>query len=99
MASRHIHIFDDSQGCALAIPGGPWHLTFVLRQLENLSFSENSCWTPLTKPQSRSKIITNGSDFITNLPTCRHILKQGPFSWLVEITHESLTPPENYMQI
>ena len=38
MASRHIHIFDDSQGCALATPGGPWHLTFVLGQLENLSF-------------------------------------------------------------
>ena len=49
----------------------------------------------VTKPQSTSKIITNRSDFITNLPTCRHILKQGPFSLLVEITHESLTQPEN----
>ena len=26
------------QGCALAEPGGPWCLTFALRQIENLSF-------------------------------------------------------------
>ena len=26
------------QGCALAEPGGPWHPTFVLGRLENLSF-------------------------------------------------------------
>ena len=33
------------QGCALAEPGGPWCLTFVLRRLESLSFSiEIICW-------------------------------------------------------
>ena len=26
------------QGCVLAEPGGPWHATFVLGQLKNLSF-------------------------------------------------------------
>ena len=33
------------QGCALAEPGGLWHLTFVLGQLENLCFFiEIICW-------------------------------------------------------
>ena len=33
------------QGCALAEPGSPWCLTFVLGQLENLSFFiEIICW-------------------------------------------------------
>ena len=33
------------QGCALAEPGGPWRLTFVLGRLENLSFFiEIVCW-------------------------------------------------------
>ena len=33
------------QGCALAEPGGPWRLTFVLGRLENLSFFiEIICW-------------------------------------------------------
>ena len=33
------------QGCALAEPGGPWHLTFVLGRLENLCFLiEIICW-------------------------------------------------------
>ena len=26
------------QGCALALPGGPWHFSFARGQLENLSF-------------------------------------------------------------
>ena len=30
------------QGCALAEPGGPWHLTFALGRLENLNFSNKS---------------------------------------------------------
>ena len=35
------------QGCALAEPGGPWRLTFVLGRLENLSFFiEIICWAP-----------------------------------------------------
>ena len=35
------------QGSALAEPGGSWHLTFVLRRLENLSFFiEIICWAP-----------------------------------------------------
>ena len=33
------------QGCALAEPGGPWRLTFVLGWLENLCFFiEIICW-------------------------------------------------------
>ena len=33
------------QGCAVAEPGGPWRLTFVLGGLENLSFFiEIICW-------------------------------------------------------
>ena len=31
------------QGCALVLPGGPWHFTFAREQLENLSFSEKPC--------------------------------------------------------
>ena len=35
------------QGCALAEPGGPWRLTFVLGRLENFSFFiEIICWAP-----------------------------------------------------
>ena len=35
------------QGCALAEPGGPWHLTFALGRLENLSlFIQIICWAP-----------------------------------------------------
>ena len=35
------------QGCALAEPGGPWCLTFVLGRLENLSFFiQIICWAP-----------------------------------------------------
>ena len=35
------------QGCALAEPGGPWHLTFALGQLENLRFFiQIICWAP-----------------------------------------------------
>ena len=36
-----------SQGCALAEPDGPWHLTFALGRLENLRFSiQIICWAP-----------------------------------------------------
>ena len=31
-------IFYFYQGCALAEPGGPWRLTFALRQQEHLRF-------------------------------------------------------------
>ena len=35
------------QGCTLAEPGGPWHPTFALGQLENLSFFiQIICWAP-----------------------------------------------------
>ena len=35
------------QGCALAEPGGPWHLTVILGQLENLRFFiQIICWAP-----------------------------------------------------
>ena len=35
------------RGCALAEPGGPWCLTFALRQLENLRFFiQITCWAP-----------------------------------------------------
>ena len=35
------------QGCALAVPGGPWHLTFALRWLENFRFFiQIICWAP-----------------------------------------------------
>ena len=35
------------QGCALAEPGGPWHLTFALGWLENLRFFiQIICWAP-----------------------------------------------------
>ena len=35
------------QGYALAKPSGPWHLTFALGQLENLSFFiQILCWAP-----------------------------------------------------
>ena len=39
-AANYNLTFADSylQGCALAEPSGPWHLTFALQQLENLSF-------------------------------------------------------------
>ena len=34
-------------GCALAEPGGPWHLTFALGRLENLRFFiQIICWVP-----------------------------------------------------
>ena len=37
----------DNQGCALAEPGGPWHPTFALWQLENLRlFIQIICWHP-----------------------------------------------------
>ena len=40
-----LHI--DIQGCALAEPGGPWHLTFALGWLENLPFFiQIICWAP-----------------------------------------------------
>ena len=36
---------DKKQGCALAEPGGPWRLTFLLGRLENLCFFiEIICW-------------------------------------------------------
>ena len=40
--------FDISlQGCALAEPGGPRHITFALRRLENLRFFiQIICWAP-----------------------------------------------------
>ena len=35
------------QGCALAEPGGPWHLTFALGRLGNLIFFiQIICWAP-----------------------------------------------------
>ena len=38
-------LFFFAQGCALAEPGGPWPLTFVLGRLENLCFFiEIICW-------------------------------------------------------
>ena len=40
-------IFYFYQGCALAEPGGPWRLTFSLRQQEHLSFFiQIICWAP-----------------------------------------------------
>ena len=34
-------------GCALAEPGGPWPLTFVIGRLENLRFFiQITCWAP-----------------------------------------------------
>ena len=34
-------------GCALAEPGGPWPLTFVIGRLENLRvFIQITCWAP-----------------------------------------------------
>ena len=34
-------------GCALAEPGGPWSLTFVIGRLENLRFFiQIKCWAP-----------------------------------------------------
>ena len=40
-------IFYFYQGCALAEPGGPWHLTFALRQQEHLRFFiQIICWAP-----------------------------------------------------
>ena len=38
---------DQSQGCALAEPGGPWRLTFAFGRLENLRFFiQITCWAP-----------------------------------------------------
>ena len=35
------------QGCAVALPGGPWHFTFARWQLENLRFfRETMCREP-----------------------------------------------------
>ena len=47
----HNHCFPGSilpiQGCALAEPSGPWHLTFALGRLENLRFFiQIICWAP-----------------------------------------------------
>ena len=40
-------IFYFYQGCALAEPGGPWRLTFALRQQEHLRFFiQIICWAP-----------------------------------------------------
>ena len=40
-------VVPQTQGCALAEPGDPSRLTFVLRWLENLSFFiEIKCWAP-----------------------------------------------------
>ena len=40
-------IFYFYQGCALAEPGGPWRLTFALRQQEHLRlFTQIICWAP-----------------------------------------------------
>ena len=35
---ENFHVLIIIQGCALAEPGGPWCLTFVLGRLENLFF-------------------------------------------------------------
>ena len=35
---KKISMIDIPQGCALAEPGGPWRLTFILGRLENLRF-------------------------------------------------------------
>ena len=40
-------ILYNTQGCALAEPGGPWRLTFSLGRLENLRFFiPIICWAP-----------------------------------------------------
>ena len=49
----------DHQGCALAEPSGPWHLTYALGQLENLRFFIRIiCWAPFNFPQSTAMIMT-----------------------------------------
>ena len=43
----HLYNTCKAQGCALAELNGPWHLTFALRQLENLTcFIQIICWEP-----------------------------------------------------
>ena len=65
------------QGCALAEPGGPWRLTFVLGQLENLCFFiEIICWAHwISQVQS------------TGLPSiflrALHALLVGIYAWIL----------------
>ena len=43
----HISSVVGMQGCALAEPGGLWHITFALGRLENLRFFiQIICWAP-----------------------------------------------------
>ena len=56
---------EDQQGCALAEPGGPWHLTFALGRLEklgtlDLTVSEHRA--PFSFPQSTALISNNAGE-------------------------------------